>query len=355
MISASLVIRALRSPEAILRLAAAANALFFASFLVILLTAASTAQAEGAVCGGQDMLASMTPEALKTVEAEASKTVNGENRLWKIEKAGLKPSYLFGTMHMTDPRVISLTAEAQAVYDGADIVVIETTEILDQKKAAAALMAKPELMMFTDKTTLTSLVKPEDLPALEQGLKARGIPLVAVNKMKPWMIAGLVALPACELQRKKDGAPFLDIKLAKDAQAAGKELDGLETMAEQISAMAALPIEFHVQGLVETVKLGSKMEDVMETMITLYTQGRIGMIMPFLKSVSPDDTGDAENYGDFEEVMINARNKVMAGRAEAILAKGNAFIAVGGLHLPGAEGLVEKFRNAGYAVTAAGK
>ena len=355
MISASLIVRALRSPETVLRLVAAANALFFASFLVVLLTAAGTARAEDAVCGGQDMLSAMTPDALKTIEAEAAKTVNGENRLWKVEKAGLKPSYLFGTMHMTDPRVINLTTEAQAVYDGASIVVIETTEILDQKKAAAALMAKPELMMFTDKTTLTSLVKPEDLAALKAGLKARGIPLAAVNKMKPWMIAGLVALPACELQRKKDGAPFLDIKLAQDAQDAGKELDGLETMTEQISAMAALPIEFHVQGLVETVKLGNKMEDVMETMIGLYTQGRIGMIMPFLKSVSPAGMGDEENYGNFEDVMIKARNKVMAERAEAILAKGNAFIAVGGLHLPGADGLVEKFRAAGYTVTAAGK
>ncbi len=53
--------------------------------------------------------------------------------------------------------------------------------------------------------------------------------------------------------------------------------------------------------------------------------------------------------------MINARNKLMAERAEPILARGNAFIAVGGLHLPGNEGLVEKFRQAGYTVTAAGR
>jgi hypothetical protein len=41
----------------------------------------------------------------------------------------------------------------------------------------------------------------------------------------------------------------------------------------------------------------------------------------------------------------------MAARAEAILARGNAFIAVGALHLPGAEGLVELIRKAGYKVT----
>ncbi|TIO38533.1 MAG: hypothetical protein E5Y00_36465, partial [Mesorhizobium sp.] len=31
---------------------------------------------------------------------------------------------------------------------------------------------------------------------------------------------------------------------------------------------------------------------------------------------------------------------------------GNAFMAVGALHLPGPDGLVEDFRKAGYSVTA---
>ena len=355
MITASLILRATRAPETMLKIVAAANALFFASFLAIALIASGQARAADIVCAGHDILPGMAAGIVKQIEAEAAKTPNGEARLWKIEKAGLKPSYLFGTMHMTDPRVISLTPEAQAVYDGADTVVIETTEILDEKKAAAALFAKPELMMFTDATTLSSLVKPEDLPALEKGLAERGIPLVTVNKMKPWMIAGLVALPACELKRKKGGAPFLDIKLAKDAVAAGKKIDGLETMSEQIEAMARLPIAFHVQGLVDTVKLGDEMENIMETMIVLYTEGRTGMIMPFLKSVAPEGADDSAKYGDFEEVMINARNGIMAKRAEQILANGNAFIAVGAMHLPGSQGLVEKFRSAGYTVTAAGK
>ena len=63
----------------------------------------------------------------------------------------------------------------------------------------------------------------------------------------------------------------------------------------------------------------------------------------------------AEVYGDFEEIMIAARNKVMSERASKILAEGNAFIAVGALHLPGEKGLVEMFRKSGYSVTALAK
>ena len=171
------------------------------------------------------------------------------------------------------------------------------------------------------------------------------------------MISAMIVLPACEQQRKKAGAPFLDIKLARDAEAAGKRIDGLETIAEQLNAMNSVPMDLQMKSLVETVALGAKMDDVMETMIALYAEGRPGLIMPFLKSLSAEGMSsmDDQSYGEFEEIMVSARNKVMSERAEKILPEGNAFIAVGALHLPGEKGLVELFRSAGYTVTALAK
>jgi uncharacterized protein YbaP (TraB family) len=34
--------------------------------------------------------------------------------------------------------------------------------------------------------------------------------------------------------------------------------------------MASLPLEFHIRGLIDTLKLGDKADDVVETMIQLY-------------------------------------------------------------------------------------
>ena len=50
--------------------------------------------------------------------------------------------------------------------------------------------------------------------------------------------------------------------------------------------------------------------------------------------------------------IIIDRNHTMATRAAPILADGNVFIAVGALHLPGPEGVVELLRKQGFAVTA---
>ena len=55
---------------------------------------------------------------------------------------------------------------------------------------------------------------------------------------------------------------------------------------------------------------------------------------------------------EFEERVVTLRNHVMAERAGPILDRGNAFIAVGALHLPGEQGLVALLTQAGYTVSA---
>jgi uncharacterized protein YbaP (TraB family) len=344
-----------RAASVSLKLLVAFNVLFFLSFLAVLLFAAGRAHAGIPVCTGADMLTALRkddPATYRKIEAEAAATPNGKGLLWKLEKAGEKPSFLFGTMHMTDPRVTTLPPAAQKAYDAADTIVIETTEVLDQQKMMATLLKEPDLTMFTDNTTLSSLLSPDDAAAVSKALDARGIPSASVARMKPWMLSAMVALPACELARKAGGAPVLDVKLAEDAKASGKVVEGLETVGDQLRAMASLPLAFHLKGLVDTLKLGDRINDVNETMIVLYQRGDTGMFWPLFRSVLPGEEDDPAGYAAFEETMITSRNKVMVDHAGPILARGNVFMAVGALHLPGSEGLVEDFRKAGYTVTA---
>jgi len=338
-----------------LKLLVALNVLFFLSFLIVALLAAGRARAETPVCAGADMLSALQkddPATYRKIEAEAAATPNGKGLLWKLEKTGEKPSFLFGTMHMTDPRVTTLPPEAQKAFDAAGTLIIETTDVLDKQKMMTAMLKEPDLMMFTDSTTLSSLLTPDEAAAMNAALDARGIPPASVAKMKPWMLSAMMALPACELARQSGGAPVLDVKLAESAKAAGKLVEGLETAESQLRAMASLPLAFHMKGLVDTLKLGDKVNDINETMIVLYQRGDTGTFWPLLRSMSPGEEDDAAGYAAFEQAMITDRNKVMVDHAQPILAKGNAFMAVGALHLPGPEGLVEDFRKAGYTVTA---
>lgn len=321
---------------------------------VLVLFQVSDARAEDDTCGGRNLVEdwrASDPARLAAVDKEAAEIPNGKGLFWKIEKAGVAPSYLLGTMHVTDPRVLAMPKGAPEAYQTAGTVIVESDEIVDEKKAAAAVMMRPDLTMFADGKTIGDFLKPDEKQTLEAGLKARGIPLALVSKMKPWMIASFVALPACEMTRKAAGASFLDKQLAEEALKTGKTLKGLESLTEQLQAMDALPAQFHVQALVETLRLGDTVKDVMETTTELYLSGEIGMVMPMMKAVSEEEAGSTDD-ADFEQRIITDRNHTMATRARPILDKGNAFMAVGALHLPGKQGLIELLRQEGFTVTA---
>jgi uncharacterized protein len=181
------------------------------------------------------------------------------------------------------------------------------------------------------------------------------MPLGSVKLLKPWILAGVLATPACEAARKGQGAEILDIHLATRAKKDGKAVEGLETMAEQIGAMASLPIEDHVKSLVETLRMGDKADDAFETMIALYAAGNTARIMPTLNAAlkaEGETPADADAAKAFEEKMITNRNFTMAERLPEHLQNGGAFVAIGALHLPGEKGVVQLLRDAGYTMSA---
>ncbi len=312
--------------------------------------------AQEIVCAGHNLLDEMQasdPDAYARVVAEGAAVPNGKGIFWRVEKAGAAPSWLMGTMHLTDARVLAMPEAARKVWPQAQTVIVESDEILDERKAMASLFAKPELTMLTDGSTITSLLSEADSRKLEDGLKSRGLALPLVARMQPWMIASFVSLPACELTRKAQGASFLDKRIAEDATAQGKALVGLETMEEQLSAMASLPLKFHLDALIETLALGERMDGMIETMIQLYLSGDTGRIMPMVKTLTPGGADPGKGYAAFEQRILIDRNRIMAERAAPYFARGNVFMAVGALHLPGDEGVVALLRKAGYTVTPA--
>ena len=326
------------------------------TLLLTLLLAAPARAEEDPACGGKDLVAGLkasNPAEYAKLKAEGDKIRNSGIRFWKLEKAGQQPDWLLGTMHLSDPRVTELPDEAREAFDRASVVLLESDEILDQQKAAAKLMARPDLMFFSGKETIADYLTPDEQKLLEDGLMSRGMPFTAVAKMKPWILTSMVALPTCELSRKAQGIPFLDMKLARDGLAAGKEVKGVETLAEQMDVVASLPMSFHVKSLVGTVKYPQYTADMMETTLQLYLQGQIGLVFPAGNYFAPEkNADDFKDRALFEEKLITMRNHHMADRGEPILARGNVFMAVGALHLIGDQGLVELLRKKGYTVTA---
>lgn len=306
-------------------------------------------------CTGRNLVAELErtdPAKLEAARQEAASIKNGQGRFWKVEKPGLETSWLLGTMHVADDRVTDLSQTVWDAFYGVGTMVVETTDIMDQKKMSGILASRPDLIMYTDDTTLFSAMSEADADLLKEKLEARGIPPFSVQKMKPWMIYSALSMPKCQTALIAGGTPVLDAMLAKSAQEAGKEVLGLETGIEQFDAMASLGPDFYVRGMIDILRTGTLVDDVNETMIALYQSGEIGLIMPAIMQAMPATDNSARDLAAFDEKLITTRNHTMAERAAPILANGNVFIAVGALHLPGDDGLVELLRKQGFTVTA---
>ena len=63
-----------------------------------------------------DGLEAKDPASWQEIQREADAVPNRKGLLWKIDKDGVEPSYLFGTIHLSDPRVLTLPKAADEAY-----------------------------------------------------------------------------------------------------------------------------------------------------------------------------------------------------------------------------------------------
>ncbi len=316
----------------------------------------ATGSAEAASCKGKDLLKQLeleNPKAFASIMGEAGRTLNGNALLWKIEKGEDDPvSYLFGTMHLSDERLLDVPDEVLNALNGAEIVALENLDVLDSSVTKQRMKEITELWKFQDGKSLRDYMSEEELELLRQAARRFKVGFFKMLKYKPWMVMSMITTSKCERLRKSKGQPFLDKAIGARAQRINADLVGLETLREQLAAMDSMSMKSQVAYLVGAAHLASRSEDSLETMIQLYLQRRIGAIQPMFSYYSSDAKTLKTAYSEFQTHLIDKRNIVMRDRSLPLLEKGSSFIAVGALHLPGQMGLVNLIREAGYTVTA---
>lgn len=312
--------------------------------------------AHAAVCKGKDLLKQLeieNPKAYASIMGQAGRTLNGNALLWKIEKGeDNPPSYLFGTMHVTDDRLLDVPDEVLDALNGADIVALENLDVLDRTVTSQRLKEIPELWKFEDGKSLRDYMTEQDLETLRAAARSFKVGFFKILKYKPWLVMSMLSTSRCERLRKADGKPVLDNAIGARAQRINAELVGLESLREQLSAMDSMPMKSQVAYLVGTAHLADKSQDGLETMIQLYLQRKIGAIQPMFSYYSSKSNSLKTAYSEFQTHLIDKRNIVMRDRSLPLFEKGSSFVAVGALHLPGEMGLVNLYRQAGYTVTA---
>lgn len=307
-----------------------------------------------AACRGQDLMQRFGrthPAAVRTIEREGAAMPHGTGRLFRLTRAGVPPSWLFGTIHSADRRVAEPPAAVAATLRDARLVALE----LDRDPGAGDLFAGmnpaeiDRLLIAPPDGQVATLLTRADLGRLETAAKPYGLTPEMARAMRPSILATMMSIPACA-SRPEPGHPVLDGRLFRMAKDAGKPVVGLETIAEQLGSMADIPVPAQKALIVSTIRHLPESENMLETLTVLYGRGEIGRIVAWARSPRPVPTIDAPLPPVFYEALIDRRNVRMAERAAPLLAAGNAFVAVGAAHLPGETGLLRLLEKVGWGV-----
>lgn len=302
-----------------------------------------------AECAGPDPLAALArddPAAHARLSARVASTPNADGLVWRVEFGGAS-SLMAGTLH-TAP--LSAQPWLSAGLERARLVMVEVAaDQATEDAALGALMAEGFLSAAPEGA---GWADGADLAALIPALTSRGMPAQIARQVRAWAVPLLLALPGCAT----GGPPGMDAELVAAAMARGVPVKGLETAAEQIGAFAELARADAVALARAVIEDDAEAPATFALMDRLYAAGNVVWSLEMARWAAVEDTDQpraaaARAFAAFEEAVIARRNHLMATRATPELRRGGVVLAVGALHLPGPEGLIELLRREGARVT----
>jgi len=273
--------------------------------------------------------------------------------LWKIEGNGLeKPSYLFGTIHVSTPAVADLHPAADKALAASQVVYTEIP-----MDAQSQLKMMPMLIRKDGKTLSESLGK--DLSAaLDAELKQISPQLDSTpfQTLKTWAVT--MTVPLLEYQLK--GAKAVDQVVSERGLKDGKELRTLETVEDQMDLFGGFSEEENLIILKET--LGQLKEDRekgvngLKLMLAAYAAGDDAALEAEMERTN-QSIAKSENreLGErFIKKVFDDRNLSMATTIGNHLGKEGGkvhFFAAGAGHFIGKDNIRDHLTRKGYRIS----
>jgi uncharacterized protein YbaP (TraB family) len=259
--------------------------------------------------------------------------------LWRIEGAGAPASHVFGTVHLSDPRVTRLPPAVARELDQARSLTLESGV------GPADIVLLAERMIFDDGRDLPGVAGAELFTRAARLAAGQGLSEPMLRMFRPWAVAVLLSVPP------QDPSGVLDLVLERRAAGQGKPIHQLESMEEQVAVLAGLSQEDQVALLKQAVNEHEHRAARIGRVIDAY----LARDLAGLSRISEEGIGTGDKERRLAEVftrrLLHERNGRMAARAEPRLKEGGAFIAVGALHLYGSGGVLALLESRGWRVT----
>jgi uncharacterized protein YbaP (TraB family) len=199
-----------------------------------------------------------------------------------------------------------------------------------------------EYGIFSDGETLSTVLEEDDKAAVSAVLEANGIPMQAMDTMKPWMVSLQLGMMQI-MQAGYDPQSGVETKLM--AEAGDKKLAYLESVETQIRTLGGAPIDEQVQGLMATLGTLDLGEEYLDTLVAEWADGDVRGIGAMMSNPAIFGTQDAY------DALLTTRNKNWIPGIKALLDEpGNKLVAVGAGHLAGPDSVIGMLKDEGIKV-----
>lgn len=257
--------------------------------------------------------------------------------LWEISGNGLqKPSYLFGSMHISNKEVFHLSDSFYRAIRSCDVVALE----VDPNEW------EPDMFRLQEAGQAQAIYSfgntDRYLGEADFRLKGYGDALKAALREEPFVLNGLLYRTTAPMANFQEDT-YLDLYIYQTGRRLGKKGAGVENylQSERISIEANQAVlkekrerKVFPEGE-SSFTISSKLQDA-------YRRGDLSLMdsLDQLLSVSKVYT----------EKFLYQRNDIQANSIDSIVRHESLFVAVGAAHLPGSRGVIETLRKKGYTL-----
>ncbi len=268
---------------------------------------------------------------------QTSKSSKYPSLFWEISGNGLKkPSYLFGTMHVSNKMAFHLSDSFYNAIQHTDMVALELNPENWQKDMVRLNAAQQQLENFykdnaTQYLTESSFRIDDYYDKLKAALTA-----------DPQQINSLL-YRTFSVQQDYEENTYLDLYIYQTGRKFGKLAGGVEDYYQ------TQKILFEAYAAMEKERLKKEVEANRESPVDIdkkiqeaYRRGDLD-VLDSLERLS-------FNSPAYTDKFLYERNKIQANSIDTLIKNHSIFVGVGAAHLPGSKGVIELLRKKGYTL-----
>jgi uncharacterized protein YbaP (TraB family) len=259
---------------------------------------------------------------------------------WKATKNG-RSVFLVGSVHLLTKDFYPLHPAFEQAFAASDLLVEE----VDYAEAMGSQLEILARAVLPPGQSLDTVLSAPTLALVNKRLQQPGLPLPAavLKQLKPWMLA-ITLLESEWAKAGFDADLGLDKHFYDRAKKTGKQVQGLETAAYQISRLDELPMPLQDKFLASTLSDIDKELGSISSLVTAWRNGEVDT----LEKLTLEDM--LEEPVIYERLLLE-RNRNWMPKIEALFTRPTpTLIIVGAAHLIGPDGLLKMLQARGYTI-----